>query len=98
MCNRIWPWVWNLVPFFADQPFWGDRVHRLGAGPPAIPFSRLSVKKLAQAIDISVNDPTLRKNASNLGERLQAEDRVGKAVRNIQAYLETSYPVPGSFS
>jgi sterol 3beta-glucosyltransferase len=33
-----------IVPFFADQPFWGDRVYRLGAGPKPIPFARLSVE------------------------------------------------------
>lgn len=26
-----------IVPFFGDQPFWGDRVHALGAGPAPVP-------------------------------------------------------------
>ncbi len=78
-----------VVPFFADQPFWGERVHRLGAGPPPIPFARLSVERLAQAIDQAVNDPTLRLNAESLAEKLKIEDGVGKAVSFIQAFLES---------
>jgi sterol 3beta-glucosyltransferase len=77
-----------VVPFFADQPFWGERVHRLGAGPPPIPFARLSVERLAQAIDQAVNDPTLRLNAESLAEKLKIEDGVGQAVGFVQAFLD----------
>src|SRR5690606_18098906 len=31
-----------VCPFFGDQPFWGRRVHALGAGPESIPQRRLS--------------------------------------------------------
>ncbi len=76
-----------IVPFFADQPFWGERVHQLGAGPKPVPFARLSVENLAQAIDQAVNDPTIRRNAALLGEKLQREDGIGTAVGYIQAFL-----------
>jgi sterol 3beta-glucosyltransferase len=76
-----------IVPFFADQPFWGERVHRLGAGPRPIPFSRLSVENLTQAIDRSVSDLDMRRKAAELGEKLQHEDGIGKAVKFIHAYI-----------
>ncbi len=76
-----------VVPFFADQPFWGARVHQLGAGPQPIPFTRLSVENLAEAIDKAVTDSTFRQNAENLGEKLQREDGVSKAVRIIHTFL-----------
>lgn len=82
------------VPFFADQPFWGDRIYRLGAGPKPIPFTRLSVEKLAEAIDLVVNDQSLHRYAEALAVKLQAEDGVGKAVHFIQAFLESSPIVP----
>jgi UDP:flavonoid glycosyltransferase YjiC (YdhE family) len=66
-----------------------DRVHRLACGPHPIPFARLNEENLADAIDRAVNDPTLRRNAKVLADRLQMEDGVGKAVRYIQAFLET---------
>jgi len=79
-----------IVPFFADQPFWGQRVHQLGAGPKPIPFSRLSVEKLAHAIDQAVNDTTMRQSAEILGDKLQKEDGVGRAVSYIRQFLERS--------
>ncbi|CAL8109143.1 unnamed protein product [Prunus armeniaca] len=27
----------TIVPFFGDQPFWGQRVHAIGVGPAPIP-------------------------------------------------------------
>ena len=76
-----------VVPFFADQPFWGARVHSLGAGPSPIPFPRLTIKNLADAIDSAVNDPTILQNARIAANRLLVEDGVGKAVGYIQAFL-----------
>lgn len=77
-----------VVPFFADQPFWGRRVNHLGAGPAPIPFARLSVDNLTHAIDQALNDPAIHRHAAILGEKLQREDGVGRAVGFIQAYLK----------
>ncbi len=82
-----------VVPFFADLPFWGSRVHALRCGPRPIPFRRLTSANLTTAIDRVVNDPGYSHNAKNLGEKLQAEDGVGKAVGYIRAFLETN-PLP----
>ena len=45
-----------IVPFFGDQPFWGQRVAHLGVGPAPIPRKRLTVERLAQAIHQAVTD------------------------------------------
>ena len=79
-----------VVPFFADQPFWGERVHQLGCGPHPIPFTRLSIENLAKAIDRAVNDTMLRQNTQVLGDKLKNENGVVKAVQLIQAFLERS--------
>ncbi len=78
-----------VVPFFADQPFWGWRVHALGCGPKPIPFVKLKLPGLAEAIDFAVNDPACRQNVRVLGEKLQMEDGVGKAVGFINSFLQT---------
>ena len=77
-----------VVPFFADQPFWGERVHHLGCGPQPIPFPKLNIDNLVEAIDRAVSDAALRQNAGVLGDKLKNEDGVGKAVHMIQAFLE----------
>lgn len=40
----------TVIPFFGDQPFWGDRVHARGLGPPPIPVEEFSLEKLVGAI------------------------------------------------
>lgn len=63
---------------FADQPFWGARVTRLGVGAH-VPFAKLNRKTLAAALRTVLQDE-VRRNASALGERLRAEDGTKAAV------------------
>ena len=37
-----------VVPFFGDQPFWGDIVFRAGAGPEPVPYKKMTEKILAE--------------------------------------------------
>jgi len=76
-----------LVPFFADQPFWADRVYKLGVGPKPIPRSRLSADNLAHAICVATSDHGIRQRAHDLSERIRSEDGVGTAVGLIEHYL-----------
>ncbi|KAF1938226.1 hypothetical protein EJ02DRAFT_514681 [Clathrospora elynae] len=39
-----------IVPFFGDQPFWGDMVAAAGADPQPIPHKLLTTKPLTEAI------------------------------------------------
>ncbi len=39
-----------VCPVFGDQPFWGQRVHRIGAGPAPIAQKKLRVDNLALAL------------------------------------------------
>lgn len=75
------------IPHFADQFFWGERVHALGAGPPPIPRKRLTSQKLAEAIKTAVNDQSIRRAASQLGERIRSEDGVARAVEWLEAWM-----------
>jgi sterol 3beta-glucosyltransferase len=76
-----------VVPFTSDQPFWGWRVERLGAGPRPIPINRLTAAILAEAITIALNDQEMRRKASELGARIRNEDGVARAVAYIEAYF-----------
>lgn len=76
-----------IVPFFMDQPFWGQRVADLGVGPRPIPRKRLSIERLATAIMAATTDIEMQRRAAMLGERIQAEDGVAKAVEVINHYL-----------
>ena len=76
-----------VTPVFGDQPFWGDRVARLGAGPPPIPQRKLTVEGLAAAIHTATTDASMRERAAALGERIRAEDGVREAVKAFERHL-----------
>jgi sterol 3beta-glucosyltransferase len=73
-----------ITPFFADQNFWGRRVHALGAGPKPVPVGRLSTEKLAAAIDAATGSQDMRRRAEDLGGRLREEKGVEKAVAVLE--------------
>jgi len=73
-----------VTPFFADQPFWAQRVYELGVGPRPIPRKRLTVDNLTEAIEHAVSDEEMRKRAALLGERIRAENGVAQAVTLIE--------------
>lgn len=72
-----------IVPFFADQPFWGRRVADLGVGPAPIPRKQLTADRLAQAIRIAVTDQAMRHRAAELGAQIRSEDGIARAVEVI---------------
>jgi UDP:flavonoid glycosyltransferase YjiC (YdhE family) len=74
-----------VIPHTADQPFWGSRVHAIGAGPKPIPVKKLSVENLKQAIAES-SDAGIRQRAESIGQGLRTEDGVGTSVQWIEKY------------
>lgn len=73
-----------VIPFFGDQPFWGQRSAELGVGSDPIPRKQLTAKRLAEAIHRVMNDQAMRQRAAELGTKIQAEDGVANAVARIQ--------------
>ena len=69
-----------ICPFFGDQPYWGERIYKLGVGPKPIPQKRLTAKALKKALTIMLTDEEMRSRAARLGQEIRAEDGVGKAV------------------
>lgn len=74
-----------VIPHTADQPFWGSRVHDMGAGPKPIPVRNLSIENLTRAITESGNAAT-RESAQSIGQELRSEDGVGTSVQCIEKY------------
>ncbi|MFQ5434731.1 MAG: glycosyltransferase, partial [Anaerolineae bacterium] len=77
-----------VTPYFADQYFWGDRVTEAGVGPTAVPRNKLTVPKLAAALEQAVNDAAMRQKAARLGQKIRAEDGVSEAVCFVQSLAE----------
>ena len=75
-----------IIPLGGDQPFWAERVAQLGVGVRCAPFSQVTAEQLAAALDKATTDTALRQQAAALGEKIRAEDGVGRAVALIQDY------------
>ena len=73
-----------VIPYFADQPFWGERLETLGVAPAPIPRRALTAEKLAAAIQQVLADEPMQARAASLGRQIAAEDGVGNAVRFLQ--------------
>jgi sterol 3beta-glucosyltransferase len=91
----------TIVPFFGDQPFWGDRVHARGLGPPPIPVDQFVLQKLVDAIKFMM-EPAVKEKAVELAKAMESEDGVTGAVRAFLRHLpsrteEQSPPQSSSF-
>jgi sterol 3beta-glucosyltransferase len=73
-----------IIPFFGDQPFWGRRVAELGVGTDPIPRKQLTAQRLATAIYQAVSDRSMIQKATDLGEKIRAEDGITNVVEIIQ--------------
>ena len=76
-----------VVPFTADQPFWGARTQALGVGAPPIPFSRMTAENLAQAIQTVTQNTDMQRKAIHLRDAMATENGVQQAVEVIQRCL-----------
>jgi len=74
-----------VVPFMADQPFWGSRVHAIGVAPKPIPVNQLSVEKMVSAMTEAESKVVLER-AQATGQAIRGEDGVGNAVGLIESY------------
>ncbi|MBD2731597.1 glycosyltransferase family 1 protein [Nostoc sp. FACHB-892] len=75
------------VPFFADQPVWGEKLSRLGVSPQPIPYHKVSEETLAAAIEVVLRDEGMQAKAQELGEKIRGEDGVANAVEAFHRHL-----------
>lgn len=75
------------VPFYLDQPFWGQRLYELGVGTKPIPRAKLTAKSLAAAIREATSNRDMQARAAELGRKIDAEDGIGAAVAAVKTFL-----------
>ncbi|XP_035548720.1 sterol 3-beta-glucosyltransferase UGT80A2-like isoform X1 [Juglans regia] len=81
----------TVVPFFGDQPFWGERVHARGVGPAPIPVDEFTLPKLVDAIKFML-DPKVKQHAVELAKAMESEDGVAGAVKAFFKHLPRKKP------
>ncbi|MDZ8172497.1 glycosyltransferase [Microbacterium xanthum] len=70
-----------VVPFIADQPFWGARLADAGLAAAPIRASRLTAERLARAL---ADVDRLRPATIAASQRMRGEDGTGTAVRILE--------------
>jgi UDP:flavonoid glycosyltransferase YjiC (YdhE family) len=76
-----------VLPLAIDQFFWGERVHKIGAGPEPIPQRALNAEKLAKAIQIALWDESIREKVKRISVALSLEDGVQVAVSTMRGVV-----------
>jgi len=69
-----------ICPFFGDQPFWGEVVHRQGLGPAPCPVSKLSLPIVEESFRI-LQSTQMQAKAHEMSLKLAEEDGAKNAVK-----------------
>ena len=75
-----------VVPHFADQFYWGRRLHGLGVAARPIPRSLVSERVLARRVEAALM-PAMAGRAARLADSVRGEDGCGRAVRQVEEWL-----------
>ncbi|KAJ7768345.1 hypothetical protein B0H16DRAFT_1453071 [Mycena metata] len=76
----------TIVPFFGDQPFWGNMVAASSAGPKPIHHKLLDAQNLADAITFCLT-PEAAAAAGAIADKMKTESGVKTAVASFHANL-----------
>ncbi|QFT33152.1 Desosaminyl transferase EryCIII precursor [Labrenzia sp. THAF82] len=77
-----------ICPVFGDQPFWGSRVHKIGAGPAPLPQKQLTTTQLTTALN-ALEDPKYRVGAEKAAETMSSEPGAAGTARYLLGVLKT---------
>ncbi|KAI4937719.1 hypothetical protein J4E85_000154 [Alternaria conjuncta] len=75
-----------VVPFFGDQPFWGEMIAAAGAGPQPIPHKLLTAENLTAAIHFCLTREA-KQAARGLSSQMANERGVEAAVQSFHTNL-----------
>lgn len=82
------------TPFFGDQFYWAARAAELGTAPTPLRGDQLGVESLGLAIHTAATYPPMIQRAAELGQQIQAEDGITRAIQIIELEVETAQRMP----
>ncbi|KAL4928623.1 glycosyltransferase [Aspergillus undulatus] len=75
-----------IIPFFGDQPFWGNLVASSGAGSKPIPYRTVNATNLTEVIKFCLQ-PETQRAAQTIASKMQHESGVRAAVDSFHRNL-----------
>ncbi|KNE68084.1 hypothetical protein AMAG_13253, partial [Allomyces macrogynus ATCC 38327] len=78
-----------ITPCAVDQPFWADRVHKLGCAPKPVRYTKLTAEKLGKMIWEVLVDRVGKYQTAALAakERIVREDGAGEVVAWLSGFV-----------
>lgn len=73
-----------VVPFFGDQPFWGQMIARAGAGPTPIPFKEMTSETLRASIEFALR-PEVQTAVQEMADRIAIENGAADTTADFQS-------------
>jgi sterol 3beta-glucosyltransferase len=73
-----------FVPHTFDHPLWAELARDLGCASSPLPYAELSADSLTRALKTTLEEPRYYRAATELGERVRAEQGVVKARQLIE--------------
>ena len=76
-----------VVPFFADQFYWGKRVCAMGVGPAPLPEKKITAAGLSAAISRTLESEQMRGDCRSLARRIESEKGPETAAGALDLYV-----------
>ena len=73
-----------VCPLLGDQPFWGARLHDIGAGPEPLRMKKLTADRLAGRITTLLSHPDFASRAEEVGASIREEHGTAVAADIIE--------------
>lgn len=73
-----------IVPFIVDQPWWADRLHRLGLGPKSLPLRKFNKVNLINRIK---ETEKYKDKVQNISQEMIKDDGVNVTLELVKKHL-----------
>ena len=73
-----------IVPFIVDQPWWADRLHRLGLGPKSLPLRKFNKANLINRIK---ETEKYKDEVQNISQEMIKDDGVNVTLELVKKHL-----------
>lgn len=77
-----------VVPHWADQPYWGWTLHKIGVASKPLHRQDMTPKRLAKRINQVISSQSTAEKAKALMEKIEMEDGLTTAVKLIEAFSQ----------
>ncbi|KAK9861526.1 hypothetical protein WJX84_001771 [Apatococcus fuscideae] len=79
-----------VVPFFGDQPFWGEACQAGNLGPKPIPIDHFTKRRLIKALE-RMDDPEVRAAVTAVGKCIRSENGAAAGAHCFHRHLPFNY-------